>query len=72
MTCTASVTDDSCEVWVPTQGALLVQYAAARETGLEPSAIKVHSTFLGGGFGRKGETDYAVHAVLASRPWESL
>jgi isoquinoline 1-oxidoreductase beta subunit len=67
MTCTAKVTSTSCEIWVSTQGAQLVQYAAVETTGLDPSAIKVHPTFVGGGFGRKGETDYAVHAVLASR-----
>jgi isoquinoline 1-oxidoreductase beta subunit len=67
MTCTAMVTSESCEIWVSTQGAQIVQWAAAEATGLDPSAIKVYPTYLGGGFGRKGETDYVVHAILASR-----
>jgi isoquinoline 1-oxidoreductase beta subunit len=67
MTCTASVTETGCEIWLPTQGPRLVQFAAAGATGLDPSSITVHPTWLGGGFGRKIETDYAVHAVLASK-----
>ncbi|MCK5256662.1 MAG: xanthine dehydrogenase family protein molybdopterin-binding subunit, partial [Deltaproteobacteria bacterium] len=67
MTCTAKVTPVSCEVWVPTQSARMVQSAARAHTDLDLSSIEVHPTYLGGGFGRKGETDYAVHAVLAAK-----
>ncbi len=67
MTCTAKVTSESCEVWVPTQGARIVQAAARSNTGLDASSIEVHPTYLGGGFGRKVETDYVTHAVLAAK-----
>jgi isoquinoline 1-oxidoreductase beta subunit len=67
MTCTAEVTPTSCEIWVPTQGAQMVRSAARANTELDPSLIEVHPTYLGGGFGRKGSTDYVVQAVLAAK-----
>jgi isoquinoline 1-oxidoreductase beta subunit len=67
MTCTAKVTDKDCKIWVPTQGAQMVQFAAGANTDFDSSSIEVHPTYLGGGFGRKVETDYAVQAVLASK-----
>ena len=67
MTCTAKVTPESCEVWVPTQGARIVQGVARANTGLDLSSIEVHPTHLGGGFGRKVESDYVTQAVLASK-----
>jgi isoquinoline 1-oxidoreductase beta subunit len=67
MTCTAKVTPESCEVWVPTQGARMVQGVARVNTGLDVASIKVHPTHLGGGFGRKVESDYVTQAVLASK-----
>ena len=67
MTCTAKVTPESCEVWVPTQGARIVQAVARANTGLDLSSIEVYPTHLGGGFGRKVESDYVTQAVLASK-----
>ncbi|MCK5011734.1 MAG: molybdopterin-dependent oxidoreductase, partial [Deltaproteobacteria bacterium] len=67
MTCTAKVTPVSCEVWVPTQGVQFLQSAIGALTGLDSSSIEVHPTYLGGAFGRKIETDYVVHAVLAAK-----
>jgi isoquinoline 1-oxidoreductase beta subunit len=67
MTCTANVTPESCEVWVPTQRASGVQAVTRGNTGLDAALIKVNPTYLGGGFGRKVESDYVAQAVLASR-----
>jgi isoquinoline 1-oxidoreductase beta subunit len=67
MTCTAKVTPESCEVWVPTQGAQRVRGVARANTGLDLSSIHVYPTHLGGGFGRKVESDYVTQAVLASK-----
>lgn len=63
MACTAHVTKDSCEIWIATQYAEGVQGAAASVTGLPDDKILIHTTALGGGFGRKAETDYAIQAV---------
>src|SRR5215472_12763608 len=51
MNCTASVTKDSCEIWVPTQGMELAHGVAAQATGLRSEQIKIHRTLAGGGFG---------------------
>ncbi len=68
MNATAIVTADKVEVWAPNQGPTLVQVVAERITGLPPERIKVHTTFLGGGFGRRIEPDYADYAIrIASR-----
>ena len=67
MTCTAHVTPEGCEVWVPTQSARIVHAFTRVHTGLDGTVIKVYPTFLGGGFGRKVESDYVTQAVLASK-----
>ncbi|MDQ3230543.1 MAG: molybdopterin-dependent oxidoreductase, partial [Pseudobdellovibrionaceae bacterium] len=67
LNCTAWIQGDRCEFWVPTQSAQLVTFAAAQALGRAPQQIKVNVTYLGGGFGRKVETDYVVHAALASK-----
>jgi isoquinoline 1-oxidoreductase subunit beta len=65
--CTASVTAGKCEIWAPTQVPQSVQRAAAELLKLDPSAVTVHVTLLGGGFGRRLETDYALEAVRVSQ-----
>src|SRR6185503_14613931 len=67
LNCTADVRKDAVEVWVPTQSPEFIGKAAAKVTSLPPSAIKVHTTFLGGGFGRRGEVDFVVEALETSR-----
>ena len=67
MNCTAHVRADICEVWAPTQNQTNTQNAAAKITGLQPEAVIVHTTFLGGGFGRRGETDFVADAVEISK-----
>jgi isoquinoline 1-oxidoreductase beta subunit len=73
MNTTAQVEADKCTVWAPTQyqcGPALgggVQEVAARIAGLDPSKVAVHTTFLGGGFGRRVMHDFVVEAVEASK-----
>jgi isoquinoline 1-oxidoreductase beta subunit len=67
LNCTASVTPNSCEIWAPTQGITGAAAVAAKVTGLDPSKITVHTTFLGGGLGRKGEQDFVQQAVQISK-----
>ena len=66
MNCTADVHKNHCEVWVPTQFPEVVRDKAAEITGLAPEQVTVHTTYLGGGFGRRG-WDFAVQAVQASK-----
>jgi isoquinoline 1-oxidoreductase beta subunit len=67
MNCTADVRKDSCEIWVPTQNQSGVLALAEKETGLKPDRIKVHTTYLGGGFGRRFEVDVVEEAVRLSK-----
>lgn len=67
--CTAHVRADGCEIWAPVQSSDTVQREAAAITGLPLSAIRVHTTFIGGGFGRKWPVglDFPSEAVLVSQ-----
>lgn len=67
MNCTADVRKDSCEVWVGTQIQDGAQQVAAKVTGLPKEKIAVHTTYLGGGFGRRTESDFVAQAVLLSK-----
>jgi isoquinoline 1-oxidoreductase subunit beta len=67
MNCTADVRPDSCEVWVATQIQTAAMGAAAKATGLPLSKIQIHTTFLGGGFGRRGGDDFVEEAVEISK-----
>ncbi|HZV21499.1 MAG TPA: molybdopterin cofactor-binding domain-containing protein, partial [Hyphomicrobiales bacterium] len=62
MNATAQWKDGRLDIWVPTQAPTLVQTIAAREFGIGSQDANVHVTFLGGGFGRRLETDYALYA----------
>jgi len=67
MNCVADVRKDSCEIWVPGQFPQFLQKAAAELTGLPLEAVKVHITYLGGGFGRRAEPDVGAEAVMLSK-----
>jgi isoquinoline 1-oxidoreductase beta subunit len=67
MNCTAHVRADECEVWAPTQNQTRAQEVAAELTGLAKERVRVHTTFLGGGFGRRLESDFVSEAVRLSK-----
>ena len=67
LACVAWVTADRAEFWIPSQGPLQATMEIARVINRPSSKIKVHATFLGGGFGRKVETDFVAQAALASQ-----
>ncbi len=67
MNCTAQVRSDRCDVWSGTQAQTGSQATAAKITGLDISAVFIHTTFLGGGFGRRFESDFIGEAVEASK-----
>jgi isoquinoline 1-oxidoreductase subunit beta len=67
--CVADVRADRCEVWVGTQMQTSDRDAAAEESGLKPEQVTLHTTLLGGGFGRRGATDnhFVREAVQISK-----
>jgi isoquinoline 1-oxidoreductase beta subunit len=66
MNCTAHVRADACDIWVPTQNQTGVQTLAMKITGLKQEQVRVHTTYLGGGFGRRFETDVVEEALTLS------
>ncbi|HYF19587.1 MAG TPA: molybdopterin cofactor-binding domain-containing protein, partial [Ramlibacter sp.] len=64
---TAWVRDGVAEVWCPTQAQTGGTAQIAGALGLAPAQVKLHTTLLGGGFGRRLENDYGVEAALLSR-----
>lgn len=67
MNCTAHVRADGCDVWAPTQFQTTSQATAAKITGLNPEQVHIHTTYLGGGFGRRAEIDFITEAVETSK-----
>ena len=69
LNCVADVKADSCEVWVGTQFQTVDAMTAAGITGLKPNQIKLHTTLLGGGFGRRAVLDahFVSEAVQVSK-----
>lgn len=67
MNCTVVVNADSCEIWAPTQMQSGGRSTAAQITGLAPEKVKLNSMLMGGGFGRRGGTDYISEAVEVAK-----
>ena len=65
--CTARVDGDRIEFWAPTQSPFGVFLAAVKGAGFKPENVRINVTFLGGGFGRRAENDYALDAALIAR-----
>ena len=60
---TVWVTADKCQIWVGTQVPTRCVAYAAKITGLPESKIELHNQYLGGGFGRRLESDSVEQAV---------
>ncbi|HSQ76388.1 MAG TPA: xanthine dehydrogenase family protein molybdopterin-binding subunit [Bacteroidota bacterium] len=67
MNTTAWVQKDRCEIWAPTQDPQGYRREAARLCALPEEKVIVHTTYLGGGFGRRWEADVLVEAVQCSK-----
>jgi len=65
--CTAWVHDGRCELWAPTQIPGAAAASISKALGIPRENIKVHITFLGGGFGRRLNQDYALEAAHISQ-----
>jgi len=67
--CTVRITADKCEIWSGTQFQTMDQMTAAQITGLKPAQVEIHTTFLGGGFGRRAnpQSDFVAEAVHVAK-----
>ncbi|MGD8588600.1 MAG: molybdopterin-dependent oxidoreductase, partial [Chromatiales bacterium] len=67
MNATADLRADGCDIYAPTQGQTSAQDAGIKISGLPREKVRVHTTYLGGGFGRRGNQDYVVEALECSK-----
>jgi isoquinoline 1-oxidoreductase subunit beta len=67
MNITMHLQGDKCEAWCPSQCADASREVIAKELGLPQSAITVHTTFMGGGFGRRYQYDFQTEAAQIAR-----
>jgi isoquinoline 1-oxidoreductase subunit beta len=69
LNCTVRLEAGRCELWTGTQFQTIDQQAAARIAGLAPEQVTIHTTFLGGGFGRRATptADFVSEAVHVAK-----
>ncbi|MDU0960883.1 MAG: molybdopterin cofactor-binding domain-containing protein, partial [Bradyrhizobium sp.] len=67
MNATALYTPERCEVWCGTQNGEAAFAAVLEASGLPADKCEVHKLILGGGFGRRGQTDYVRQAVQIAK-----
>jgi isoquinoline 1-oxidoreductase subunit beta len=69
LNCTVDLRADSCEVWTGSQFQTIDRANAAKTAGLPPEKVQLHTTFLGGGFGRRAtpQSDFTVEAVQVAK-----
>ncbi len=69
LNCTVDLRRGGCDIWVGTQSQTQDRNAAAKVLGLKPEQVDLHTTFLGGGFGRRANPhdDFVVTAAEVAR-----
>ena len=67
MNATALWTAEKCEVWAPTQNGESALAAASEAAGLPVQQCEVYKIHLGGGFGRRGASDFIKQAVSIAK-----
>ena len=69
LNCTVDLRQDSCEVWTGSQFQTIDRANAAQVAGLPNEKVQLHTTFLGGGFGRRANphSDFVVEAVHVAK-----
>jgi isoquinoline 1-oxidoreductase beta subunit len=67
MNCTVHIRADGAEAWVPTQGPQWAQAVIAEIAKLPPEKVIVHTTLMGGGFGRRYQADFVMEAAQVAK-----
>ncbi len=67
MNCVVHLQGDRAEVWAPTQAPGLAQQIAAERSGIDRDNIQIHTTFLGGGFGRRAFHDFVAETTAIAK-----
>jgi isoquinoline 1-oxidoreductase beta subunit len=69
LNCVVDLRSDSCDVWTGSQFQTIDRASAAKAAGLPNEKVQLHTTFLGGGFGRRAnpQSDFVVEAVHVAK-----
>ncbi len=67
MNCTVHIQSDRAEAWVPTQAPQWAQGVIAKAAKLPPEKVIVHTTQMGGGFGRRYQADFVMEAAQVAK-----
>lgn len=67
MNCTVEIRPDGAEAWVPTQAPQWAQAVIAEAAKLPPEKVIVHTTLMGGGFGRRYQADFVMEAAQVAK-----
>ena len=69
LNCVVDLRSDGCEIWTGTQFETVDRANAAKAAGLPPEKVQIHTTLLGGGFGRRANpaSDFVVEAVHVAK-----
>ena len=67
MNSTVDIRPDSAEAWVPSQGPQWAQAVIAEAAKLPPEKVTVHTTLMGGGFGRRYQADFVMEAAQVAK-----
>jgi isoquinoline 1-oxidoreductase beta subunit len=67
MNCTVVVTGAKAEAWTGNQSATFVVNGVSEGAGVDKDKIRTNITYLGGGFGRRGETDFVLRAAKVAK-----
>jgi isoquinoline 1-oxidoreductase beta subunit len=67
MNCTVHIENGRAEVWAAHQAPDMVQMIVGQVAGISPNKIQVHTTFMGGGFGRRYQADFPTEATQIAK-----
>ncbi len=67
LNCTARVTVEGADIWCGNQAPDLLQMNAANFLGCERANVRIHTPYLGGGFGRRSEPDVMLQTLAIAR-----
>jgi isoquinoline 1-oxidoreductase beta subunit len=67
MNCTVYIQADHAEAWIPTQAPQWAQGVIAQTAKLPPEKVIVHTTLMGGGFGRRYQADFVMEAAQVAK-----
>jgi isoquinoline 1-oxidoreductase subunit beta len=67
MNCTVHIRPEGAEAWVPTQAPQWAQDIIVGVTKLPPESVVVHTTLMGGGFGRRYQADFVMEAAQVAK-----